>query len=108
MVWMCTATDGWPPTIRSVVARQRLRRICYRTKTAQTSDNTASIVMSNNHACGVCSQRVRDAHIGVDVASNDDIVACREAPLEPIMASCQHGRGRSIHHIGIGCCQEFR
>jgi hypothetical protein len=53
-------------------------------------------------------QRVRDAHIGVDIASNDDIITGREAPLEPIMASRQRGRGWSIHHISIGWRHEFR
>jgi hypothetical protein len=46
--------------------------------------------------------RVRDAHVGVQVASDDYLMTCSEGTLGPVVPNCQHGRGGSTHYSSIG------
>jgi hypothetical protein len=37
----------------------------------------------------------------VQVASDDDLMTCREGTLGPVVPDCQHGRGGSTHYSSI-------
>jgi len=46
--------------------------------------------------------RVWDAQVGVQVASDNDLMTCREGTLGPVVPDGQHGRGGSTHYSSIG------
>ena len=52
--------------------------------------------------------RIRDAHVGVHVAPDDHLVACREGTLGPVVPNCQDGRGGSSHYSSIGRARRVR
>jgi hypothetical protein len=50
-----------------------------------------ALIESEQHVCSR-DRRVRDAHVRPQVASNDNIVACRENALRPVRMNGQHRR----------------
>ena len=50
--------------------------------------------------------RIGDAQVGVQVTPDDDLVACREGTLCPVVSNCQERRGGSTHYSSIGLRRE--
>jgi hypothetical protein len=46
--------------------------------------------------------RVGNAQVGVQVTTDDHLVACRERTLGPVVPNCQDRRGGSSHYSSIG------
>lgn len=46
--------------------------------------------------------RIGDPHIGLHVATDDDLATGRKGSLGPVMPNCQDGRGGSSHYSSIG------
>lgn len=71
---------------------------------AVVDDNPSALVESDQQV-GPGDQRMRDTHVGPQIAPDDDIVACCKGALGSLIAHCQHGRGWSAHPpncTGIG------
>lgn len=50
---------------------------------------------------------VRDAQVGVQVASDNHLMTCSEGTLGPVVLNGQHGRGGSTHYSSIGPRREW-
>jgi hypothetical protein len=64
-------------------------------------DRHPPALIESEQQMGARDRRVRDAHVGAQVASNDDLVACRETALRPVAMNRQHRRRGPTHQISI-------
>jgi hypothetical protein len=65
-------------------------------------DRQPAALIETQQQMGTRDQRMRDAHVGAQVASDHYVVACREGAFRPVVPNGQRRRG-GWRHIATNC-----